>query len=64
MECTGTYGAGLLRYLHAQDIEVLEATGPDQALRRRKGKDDTLDVDKCRSRSLCPACSCRDPENP
>ena len=45
MECTGTYGAGLLRYLHAQDIEVLEVTGPDQDLRRRKGKDDTLDAE-------------------
>ena len=44
MECTGTYGAGLLRYLNAQDIEVLEVTGPDQDLRRRKGKDDTLDA--------------------
>ena len=45
VECTGTYGAGLLRYLHAQDIEVLEVTGPDQDLRRRKGKDDTLDAE-------------------
>lgn len=45
VECTGTYGAGLLRYLHAQDIEVLEVTGPDHTVRRRKGKDDTLDAE-------------------
>lgn len=45
VECTGTYGAGLLRYLHAQDIEVLEVTRPDQSVRRRKGKDDTLDAE-------------------
>ena len=45
VECTGTYGADLLHYLQAQDIEVLEVTGPDQDLRRRKGKDDTLDAE-------------------
>lgn len=45
VECTGTYGAGLLRYLHGRDIEVLEVTGPDKDLRRRKGKDDTLDAE-------------------
>lgn len=45
VECTGTYGAGLLRYLQARDIEVLEVTGPDKDLRRRKGKDDTLDAE-------------------
>lgn len=44
VECTGTYGAGLLRYLNTRNIEVLEVTGPDQDLRRRKGKDDTLDA--------------------
>lgn len=44
VECTGTYGAGLLRYLNTRNIEVLEVTGPDQDLRRRKGKNDTLDA--------------------
>jgi transposase len=44
VECTGTYGAGLLRYLQAATIEVLEVTAPDRQDRRRKGKDDDLDA--------------------
>lgn len=43
---TAPSGAGLLRYLHAQDIEVLEVTGPDQALRSAcKSGADTLDAE-------------------
>ena len=44
IECTGTYGAGLLRYLQAAGITVLEVTAPDKVDRRRRGKDDTLDA--------------------
>jgi len=44
IECTGTYGAGLLRYLQAAGITVLEVTAPDKSDRRRRGKDDTLDA--------------------
>lgn len=29
VECTGTYGSGLLRYLQNAGLEVLEVTGPD-----------------------------------
>ena len=44
VECTGSYGAGLTRYLALAGLVVLEVTGPDPALRRAKGKDDTVDA--------------------
>ena len=44
VECTGSYGAGLTRYLALAGLAVLEVTGPDKALRRAKGKDDTVDA--------------------
>jgi transposase len=44
VECTGTYGAGLLRYLQQAGITVLEVTTPDKSDRRKRGKDDTLDA--------------------
>ncbi len=45
IECTGTYGAGLLRYLQPFDIEILEVTSPDKTDRRKRGKDDTIDAE-------------------
>jgi transposase len=44
IEATGTYGAGLLRYLQSVGVEVLEVTTPDKHDRRRRGKDDDLDA--------------------
>lgn len=44
VECTGTYGAGLLRYLQHAGVTVLEVTTPDKSDRRKRGKDDTLDA--------------------
>jgi transposase len=44
LECTGTYGAGLLRHLQAAGVDVLEVTVPDRQDRRRRGKDDDLDA--------------------
>ena len=44
IECTGTYGAGLLRYLQSANIEVLEVTAPDKQDRRKRGKDDDMDA--------------------
>lgn len=44
VECTGTYGAGLLRYLEQAGVQVLEVTTPDKSDRRKRGKDDTLDA--------------------
>jgi transposase len=44
VECTGTYGAGLLRYLQQAGVTVLEVTTPDKSDRRKRGKNDTLDA--------------------
>src|SRR3954451_22757781 len=44
IEATGTYGAGLLRYLQKASIEVLEVTTPDKGDRRKRGKSDDLDA--------------------
>lgn len=44
IECTGTYGAGLLRYLQHAGVTVLEVTAPDKTDRRKRGKDDILDA--------------------
>lgn len=45
IECSGSYGAGLLRYLQNAGIEVLEVTGPDKHDRRRRGKNDDFDAE-------------------
>lgn len=44
VEATGTYGAGLLRYLQNAGVEVLEVTTPDSGNRRKRGKNDDLDA--------------------
>ena len=44
IEATGTYGAGLLRYMQKAGIEVLEVTTPDKQDRRKRGKNDDLDA--------------------
>jgi transposase len=44
VEATGTYGAGLLRYIQNAGVEVLEVTTPDKHDRRRRGKNDDLDA--------------------
>ena len=44
VESTGSYGAGLLRFLQQAGVEVLEVTTPDTHDRRRRGKTDDLDA--------------------
>jgi transposase len=44
VEGTGSYGAGLARYLAAQGVPVLEVTRPDRQRRRRRGKSDAVDA--------------------
>lgn len=44
IESTGSYGAGLLRYMQSADVEVLEVTTPDRHDRRKRGKSDDLDA--------------------
>nr|WP_232789696.1 transposase [Streptomyces jeddahensis] len=44
VECTGSYGAALTRYLHREGITVTEVNQPDKATRRRRGKTDAIDA--------------------
>jgi transposase len=44
IESTGSYGAGLLRFMQHAGIEVLEVTTPDTHDRRRRGKNDDIDA--------------------
>jgi transposase len=45
VEGTRAYGAGLARYLHEQNVEVLEVPRPDRRLRRQRGKSDPIDAE-------------------
>jgi transposase len=44
VEGTGSYGAGLTRWLRAHGQVVIEVDRPDRAARRRRGKTDDLDA--------------------
>jgi transposase len=44
IEGTGTYGAGLTRFVRAYGLEVVEVNRPDRSLRRRRGKSDPIDA--------------------
>ncbi|WP_329222302.1 IS110 family transposase [Streptomyces sp. NBC_01485] len=44
VEGTGTFGAGLSRYLLTQQIQVFEVNRPDRTARRLLGKSDLLDA--------------------
>jgi transposase len=45
VEGTGCYGAALTRYLHAEQVQVLEVNRADRATRRRRGKSDPVDAE-------------------
>lgn len=45
VEGTGSYGAGLTRYLTGQHINVVEVNRPDRAARRLRGKSDPVDAE-------------------
>jgi transposase len=45
VEGTGCYGAGLARFLTANDQVVLEVNRPDRSARRRRGKSDPVDAE-------------------
>ena len=44
IEGTGSYGAGLARWLRARGYAVVEVARPDRKARRRQGKSDALDA--------------------
>lgn len=45
VECTGSYGSSLTKYLHSQHVLVFEISQPDRALRRKMGKTDPIDAE-------------------
>lgn len=45
IECTGSYGSTLMKYLHTQRVLVFEVNQPDRALRRKAGKTDAIDAE-------------------
>jgi transposase len=45
IEGTGSFGAGLTRFLHRHGQVVVEVNRPDRAARRRRGKSDPLDAE-------------------
>lgn len=45
IEGTGSYGAGLTRFLRHRDYRVIEVNRPDRATRHRVGKTDPLDAE-------------------
>ena len=45
IECSGSYGSGLMRHLLESGIEVLEVTYPDKSVRHKRGKDDFIDAE-------------------
>ena len=45
VEGTGSWGAGLCRYLRERGLNVIEVNQPDRHQRRRKGKSDRLDAE-------------------
>ncbi|ALI54128.1 mobile element protein [Celeribacter marinus] len=38
VECTGSYCAGLLRYMQIARVDILEVTAPDKLYRKRRSK--------------------------
>lgn len=45
VEGTGSYGAGLARYLGAEGVTVVEVVRPNRQVRRRRGKSDPTDAE-------------------
>jgi len=45
IEGTGTYGAGLARFLSDQGVDILEINRPDRSMRRFLGKSDPTDAE-------------------
>lgn len=45
VECTGSYGAALSRYLRSGALTVIEVNRSDRGERRRRGKTDTIDAE-------------------
>lgn len=53
VEGTGTYGAGLARYLSEAGVQVIEVNRPNRLRRRRRGKSDPTDAENAARAVLC-----------
>ena len=53
VEGTGSYGAGLARFLTGRVLTVVEVNRPDRSTRFRKGKSDPTDAEMAAGR-FCP----------
>lgn len=45
VECTGSHGAALARFLSRENVQVVEVNQPDRAIRRKRGKTDAVDAE-------------------
>ncbi|WP_285544206.1 IS110 family transposase, partial [Streptomyces lavendulae] len=45
VECTGSYGSALARFLNQENVQVIEVNQPDRATRRKRGKTDAVDAE-------------------
>lgn len=52
IESTGSYAAGLTRFLLARGVEVVEVNQPHPHLRARRGKDDAIDAEAAAMNAL------------
>jgi len=52
VESTGSYAAGLVRYLRLKEVRVVEVNQPHAHTRRRKGKSDPIDAEMAARRAL------------
>lgn len=62
IEGTGTYGAGLARFLLKKDILVLEINRPDRSMRRFRGKSDPTDAESA-ARTVLSGHECAVPKS-
>ncbi|MDQ2814817.1 MAG: IS110 family transposase [Actinomycetota bacterium] len=53
VEGTGSWGAGLTRFLRGEGITVIEVNRPDRSARRRRGKTDAIDAEAAARAVLC-----------
>jgi len=52
VESTGSYAAGLVRFLHAHGVDVVEVNRPHAHTRRRRGKSDPIDAEMAARQAL------------
>jgi transposase len=56
IESTGSYAAGLTRFLLGEGVDVFEVNQPHPHLRARRGKDDAIDAEASAGKALSGKC--------